>query len=240
LINTLPSTMPSNRTSNDIDFVQPTQYNVQPNQVAKKPPPEPWELPDFEPLHINDFDNHSTPNLPPTLNRSDPFAIFSQFFTDKIVDKLVEWTNKYAELHLSDGKRLQARRWQPTYREELWAYFGVLIHIGLTHESSIEDYWGSLDTTGSEHITKRYMGRVRFEQLDRYFRCIELWPDDDPTPRSIFDRVDKLAEHIWLTCRKLYSPGMYLAVDETIKRFMGRAPKIVNIPSKPTPKGFKI
>ena len=44
LINTLPSTMPSNRTSNDIDFVQPTQYNVQPNQIAKKPPPEPWEL----------------------------------------------------------------------------------------------------------------------------------------------------------------------------------------------------
>ena len=82
--------MPSHRTSNDIDLVQPTQYNVQPNRVAKKPPPEPWELPNFEPLHIDDFDNHSTPNLPPTLDRGDPFAIFSQFFTDEIIDKLAE------------------------------------------------------------------------------------------------------------------------------------------------------
>ena len=47
--------MPSNRTSNDIDLVQPTQYKVLPNRVAKKPPPEPWELPDFEPLYINDL-----------------------------------------------------------------------------------------------------------------------------------------------------------------------------------------
>jgi hypothetical protein len=94
--------MPSNRTSNDIDLVQPTQYNVLPNRVAKKPPPEPWELPDF--------DDYGTPNLPPMLNRNDPFAIFSQFFTGEIIDKLVEWTNKYAELHPSNniGKKLWA------------------------------------------------------------------------------------------------------------------------------------
>ena len=109
LINTLPSTIPSHRTSNDIDLVQPTQYNVRPNRVAKKPPPEPWELPDFEPLHIDDFDNHGTPNLPPSLDQNDPFAIFSQFFTDEVVDKLVEWTNQYAELHQSNEDKQWAR-----------------------------------------------------------------------------------------------------------------------------------
>ena len=103
--------MPSNRTSNDRDVVQPTQYKVLPNRVAKKLPPELWELPDFEPLHIDDFDDHGTPNLPPTLNRHDPFAIFSQFFTGKIMDKLVEWINKYAELYPSNnaGEKLRAR-----------------------------------------------------------------------------------------------------------------------------------
>ena len=120
-------------------------------------------------MHIDDFDNHGTPNLPPTLDRGDPFAIFGQFFTDEIVDKLVEWTNKYAELHPLDGERLRARPWQSTYKEELWAYFGVLIYMGLTHESSIEDYWGSLNTTGSEHIVKKYISRVRFKQLNYYF-----------------------------------------------------------------------
>jgi hypothetical protein len=93
LINTIQSTMPSNRTSNDIDLVQPTQYNVRPNWVAKNPPLEPWPLPDFVPLAIDDFDNHGTPNLPPSLDQNDLFAIFSQFFTDEVVDKLVEWMN---------------------------------------------------------------------------------------------------------------------------------------------------
>ena len=32
--------MPSNYTSNNIDFVQPTKYNIQLNRVAKKPPLE--------------------------------------------------------------------------------------------------------------------------------------------------------------------------------------------------------
>ena len=65
LINTIQSTMPSNRTFNDIDLVQPTQYNVRLNRVAKKLSPEPWPLPDFMPLAIDDFDDHGTPNLPP-------------------------------------------------------------------------------------------------------------------------------------------------------------------------------
>ena len=61
------------------------------------------------------------------------------------MDKLAEWTNKYTELHPSNdaGEKLRAHPWQPTCKE-LWAYFGVLIRIGLTQESSIEDYWGSL------------------------------------------------------------------------------------------------
>ena len=60
--------MPFNRTSNDIDLVQLTQYKVPPNWVAKKLPLEPWELPDFEPLYINNFNNYGTLNLPSMLN----------------------------------------------------------------------------------------------------------------------------------------------------------------------------
>ena len=73
--------MPSNRTSNDIDLVQPTQYNAQQNQPAKNPPPEPWPLPDFTPFQVADFDDHS---------QHDPPTIFNQFFTDEITDKLIE------------------------------------------------------------------------------------------------------------------------------------------------------
>ena len=98
------------------------------------------------------------------------------------MDKLVEWTNKYAELHPLNNADERARLWQPICKEELWAYFGVLIYIGLTHKSSIEDYWGSLDTTSLEHIVKKYISWTRFKQLNCYFRCTEPWLDNDPTP----------------------------------------------------------
>ena len=188
--------MPSNRTSNDIDLVQPTQYHVPPHRIAKKPPPKPWPLPDFVPLDIHDFDDHGTANLPPDVDLHNPFELFSQFFTDDIMDKLVEWTNEFAELNQPDEEIEHPRPWQPTCKEELWAYLAVLIHMGLTRESSIEDYWGDLDSTSTEHIVKKYMSIVRFQQLERYFRCTKPWPKDDPTPRSTFDRVYELAEHL--------------------------------------------
>jgi Transposase IS4 len=138
------------------------------------------------------------------------------------------------------GEKLRARLWQLICKEELWAYFGVLIYIGLIHKSSIKDYWGSLDTTSLEYIIKKYISWTRFKQLNCYFECTEPWPDCDSILRSVFNSVNKLTKYIRLTYRKLYRPGTRLIVNETIKRFMGRAPEIINIPTKPTPKGFKI
>jgi len=45
------------------------------------------------------------------LNRDNPLATSSQFFTNEIMNKLVEWTNKYVELHQSNdaGEKLRAR-----------------------------------------------------------------------------------------------------------------------------------
>ncbi|KAF2191843.1 pea pathogenicity protein, partial [Zopfia rhizophila CBS 207.26] len=37
-----------------------------------------------------------------------------------------------------------------------------------------------------------------------------------------------------------YTSRTHLVIDKSIKRFTGRAKEIVNIPSKLTPKGFKI
>ena len=69
---------------------------------------------------------------------------------------------------------------------------------------------------------------------------MEPWPKEDSIPRTTFDRLNGLSKHLRLSCRKLYTPGTHLAVNETIQRFMGRASEIINIPSKPTPEGFKI
>ena len=130
------------------------------------------------------------------------------------MDKLAEWTNKHAELYPLDTD--QARAWQPTCKQELYAYFAVQIHMGITIESCIEDYWKDLNTHGTEHIIKKYMGVVRFQQLARHFRASPPWPKLDKSPKSTFDRVHEVAKHIRLTYRRLYNPGTHLTVNETI------------------------
>ena len=56
------------------------------------------------------------------------------------MEKLAEWTNKYTELYPVEEDAKFARRWKPTDRQELYAYFSVLIYMGITIESSIKDY----------------------------------------------------------------------------------------------------
>ena len=112
----------------------------------------------------------------------------------------------------------------------------MVLHTGLVIEPRLECYWGSLEDYSVEHIVKRYISKNQYKQLDRYIR---LSPSRS-TYKATFDRIDALSEYLRLLCQKYYSPGTHLAVDETIKHFIGRAPEIINIPTKPTPEGFKI
>jgi hypothetical protein len=39
---------------------------------------------------------------------------------------------------------------------------------------------------------------------------------------------------------RYYKPKIHLTIDKTIEHFTGHTPEIINIPTKPTPEGFKI
>ena len=97
-------------------------------------------MPEFKPLHINDWNDYSSLSLLSDVDLHNPFKLFSLFFTEEVIDKLVEWTNKHVELYLVDKKKEHLCLWQPTYKEELYAYFRVLIYIGNTIELCIKDY----------------------------------------------------------------------------------------------------
>jgi len=45
------------------------------------------------------------------VNIYNPFELFRPFFTDKIMDKLIEWTNKHAELYPLDKEAEHLRVW---------------------------------------------------------------------------------------------------------------------------------
>ena len=155
--------MPSNCAIIDANLVQKTQYKVPLNKTAKTPPSKPQPLPEFKPLYITNWDNYSLLNLPPSINIHDPFKLFSLFFIDKIIDKLIEQTNKYIELYLLDKDNKYLRLQQPIYKQELYTYFAVQIYIGITIELYIKDYQKDLTTYSTKYIIKRYIGIVRFQ-----------------------------------------------------------------------------
>ena len=80
------------------------------------------------------------------------------------MDKITEWTNTFAARNLTPPEKQpqnKARNWTSTDKPELYAYFATLIHMDITKESGIIDYWGSIKA-GTEHICKKYLGKNRF------------------------------------------------------------------------------
>jgi len=67
---------------------------------SKNPPLEPWALPIFTPLRIDDYWDLGEGAVPLGINYSDPLALFRLFFTDKMLDKMAGWTNTYTEAYL--------------------------------------------------------------------------------------------------------------------------------------------
>ena len=75
------------RISNDIDYVK---WKDPRTKKLKKPLLEPWALPPFTPMEIDDYLDPREPSIPSSLNQHDPLAIFKLFFTKEIIDKIVE------------------------------------------------------------------------------------------------------------------------------------------------------
>lgn len=67
-----------------------------------------------------------------------PLDIFELFFSDDIITKMVEETNRYAEQVMGEERY---REWRKITKEELKAFFGFSILMGIDRLPSVDDYW---------------------------------------------------------------------------------------------------
>ena len=164
-----------------------------------------------------------------------PYAVFSLFFSDVILQKIVDYTNEYAEKHCSD--KPHARKWFPTTLKELRGYIATCIYMGVHTESSVPEYWNRDSNVGPLHpMVYERISETRWEQIDRFLRISQ---PTSPHP-TVFDKLEDLSEHLRHAFKQYWTPGTHLTVDESIQRFQGRSEATVNIPSKPVPEGYKI
>ncbi len=242
--------------SNDHDFVPPTQYKL----CRTKQQPSGFSplklIPRFEAMDLNRTTSSS--QIPDSIDSSSPEALFALFFTDLVIDRIVQCTNINAENVRADPVTSRAQNirfhdsynqlpWKPVTSSEILAYLGILIYMGIHIEPHISYYWNTKKKTGRSggplHCDVRdTMSRIRWKQIHRYFHVWDPILDHFVSNRTArpHEKVDPLAKLLLTAFQRYWKPATDVAIDECIEGFTGRTSDTVNIPTKPTPIGFKI
>jgi len=162
-------------------------------------------------------------NRAPPANTT-PLQLFQYFIPQQLMEEFAEHTNAAAP-----------HDWRHTTAQELYAFLGVHLFMGIDRLPSIEMYWSA----AYQHSTiTSIFSRDRFKQLHRYFRIVPA--PVDAAPRNPIPHVRALAEKLNASFAAHFTPTQHLALDEAMVAYKGRSPIKQYIPSKPHKWGYKI
>ena len=106
----------------------------------------------------------------PTIHiPAEPLDLFLKFFTPDLIQHITTETNRYAEQCLS-SQNGEAQEWK-TGDEEIKAYLGFSIIMGITQLPYLCDYWSSSETLHNFSIASR-ISRKQFLEIQRYLHFI--------------------------------------------------------------------
>ena len=162
---------------------------------------------------------------------SAPLGVFQLFFTDDLLKWIVCQSNLYAKQVLSEEA---FERWKPVSTEELKAFIGFCLLMGINHLPEIEDYWKKDPFLHYAPIADR-ISRQRFRDL---FRFLHFADNETLVPRGAdgHDRLGKVRPLIDYHSGRFadtYHPHCEVAVDEAMIKFQGRSSLKQYIPMKP-------
>ena len=126
-------------------------------------------------------------------------------------------------------------------REELRAYLGFCILMGIAHLPAFDDYWSTDPTLHYSPIADR-ISRDRFREISCYLHFV----DNTTLPEwgsPGYDHLGKVRPVIGLLSERfteLYEPHREVAVDEAMIKFTGRSSVKQYMPMKPIKRGIKV
>lgn len=145
--------------------------------------PGPWfsvvEPSSFEIATLPDFIfDHGPIGFPANLTAFDYFEKFLTDGDEHIFDIIVEETNRYAETTLNRNnpatKHARGNSWTPVTKEELSAFFGIYLSMGIVRKPSFASYWQGSDDIDNLMETPNFshiMSRNRFQAILRFLHC---------------------------------------------------------------------
>ena len=130
--------------------------------------------------------------------------------------------------------------WEEVTTEELMAFLGVIIFMGIVKLPANQLYWlqdERLHQRGVTHI----FPRDRFNYVLKYFYCNdpETIPQKDDPEYKLY-RVKPILEELSKKFLELYDPHRAQSIDEAMVKFKGRLKFLQYMPLKPIKRGIKI
>ena len=192
---------------------------------------------DPSPVTVEPFRGSPGPTGPIS---DDPLELFSAFFTEELLEAIVHETNRYAAQYLATNHPDNTPEWQ-TNAEELKAYLGFMVLMGINELPEIRDYWSRDPCLHYSPIASR-ITRNRFEEICRYLHFI----DNDTLPARGevgYHRLQKILPIITAinkVCLENYNPCCENSIDEAMIPFKGRSSLKQYMPLKPVKRGFKV
>ncbi len=162
-------------------------------------------------------------NRPPPADTT-PLQLLQYFLPQQSMEEFAHHTNATA-IH----------NWRPTTAQELYAFIGVHIYMGIDRLPTKDMYWS--ENYHHDFIVALF-SRDRFKELLRYFRIVAAPVAD--APRNPIPHVRALAEKLNQSFAAHFKPTEHLALDEAMCAWKGRSPIKQYIPSKPHKWGYKI
>ena len=167
-----------------------------------------------------------------------PKDIFSHFLTDSICEVIGTQSNLYAQQVMGEEKYAV---WEKISIEELRAYFGLRILMGIVKLPAMVMYWSKDPALNQPEVTSR-ISRNRFQDLTRYLH----FADNTTLPlrgEQGHDRLGKVQPIMDALLGRIlanYSPNRDQAVDEAMIPFQGRSSLKQYLPAKPVKRGIKV
>ena len=150
----------------------------------------------------------------------EPLEMFLQFFDESLLSDIVRETNRYASQCLT-ASNSQAT-WS-TNVEEIKAYMGFMIVMGLNQLPEIRDYWSTHDMLHNTFIASR-ITRDRFEEISRYLHFVDntTLPARSEPGYHRLQKILPVITRVNTKCKENYKPHPQNSVDEAMISYDGK------------------
>ncbi|KAL5491023.1 hypothetical protein EMCRGX_G016237 [Ephydatia muelleri] len=179
----------------------------------------------------------SVPNVAGKNTYSD-LVDFQLFFSDEMLDGIVDASNEYAKVTMPAEK---VRKWEKYTVNDLKAYLGFQTLMSINRLPSYTDYWSKNPNMRYRPVADR-ISRDRFRELQRYLHFIDS-TTIIPRGQTGHDRLGKIRPiltYVTRECNDVYSPSKEVTVDEAMIKFQGRCSLQQYLPMKPIKRGIKV